>query len=383
MMKKIFVLQFSPRSSDNCGIGKYQENFINIFYDYTEIETKFFDPSPYKTRLMDQDEFDVVKAKLAKELESYDILHIQHEFTLYSGNQFAQIVNIAKSMGKRVVVTVHTSPTLIFNFKPRSSSAIINYLRKKRFHLKVNKNHIYPMRKVDLLITHNKGATNSVKNYGVGVHKILQTTIPVLKLAHPRHMSTEITDRLRLKPEDIVYATVGFMHENKNIIDAVKALKYLPNYYKLAIIGGMHPTNNEANIYNSITDFIDKEELKDRVYITGFVKDDDQLNALIREVDICVYPYSNMYYGQVSSGALNLAFANECPVITYPTDSFKELNEEFNHITITNTSAYYEIAREIMRIDKENLVNASAKFSEKYSLQNVAKDILKAYQKLI
>ncbi|WP_347473754.1 glycosyltransferase [Acinetobacter thermotolerans] len=323
-MKKVYVLQFSPCSSDNCGIGKYQENFMNIFANYVEIETKFFDPGPYKTRLMKKDEFNVVKHKLAKELESFDILHIQHEFALYSGSQFAQIINIAKSMDKKVVVTIHTSPSVILK-STQLSSFIINYLRQKWRHFRINKNHIYPIRKADLLITHNKNTSNDLNRYGIELNKILQITIPVLKLKDFKHVSTEITEKLKCSPEDIIYAMVGFMNEHKNITDAVKALKYLPEHYKFAIIGGMHPLD-KGNIYNVITDLIDKEGLKHRVYITGFVESDDQLNALIREVDICVYPYSNRYYGQASSGALNLAFANECPVIAYPTDSFKELN---------------------------------------------------------
>lgn len=382
-MKMVRVLQFSPRSSDNCGIGKYQENFIDIFANKDEIETNFFDLSPYKIRLMNQDELDIVKDKLTKELSSYDILHIQHEFIFFPRNVLAQIVNVAKSMGKKVVITVHTSPSVAFKYKSHSSSNIINYLLRKRHNFRINKNHIFPMRKADLLITHNKGTTNALKSYGVEANKILQITIPVLKLANPRHVSTEIAERLKIKQGDIVYAMVGFMSEHKNISDAIKALNYLPNHYKFAIIGGVHPTDDAANIYDCITDLIEEKGLKDRVYITGFVNDDDRLNALIREVDVCVYPYSNAYYGQVSSAALNLAFSNERPVITYPTDSFKELNEEFNHIKITDAPAYYEIAREILRIDKENLLDASAKFSKKYSMSNVAETIIKAYQKII
>jgi len=383
MSKTVRVLQFSSRSSDNCGVGKYQENFVNVFELMKgEIETKFFDSSPYKTRVMNQAQLDEVIGRLKKELKHYDVLHIQHEFGLYSGTEFAQIVTAAKELGKKVVITVHLSPALAFKFKPRlgiGPRSILGYVRQKRLHLIFKQRHIYPMREADLLITHNAGATNSLLSYGIEQDHILQVNHPVLPATRPKTTSTEIVDNLSKQEGDIIYSTVGFMHKHKGIEDAVKALKFLPDNYKLAIIGGMQPISDEKNIYNKISDLIDVLNLKDRVYITGYVEDDDRLNALIRETDISVYPYDNTYYGQVSSGALNLAFANERPVIAYPTDSFKESNAEFHQIVITNTPAYYELARELKRIDIAPMLTAEALYAKKYSWPNIAKDLVKKY----
>ena len=137
-MSKIRVLQFSSRSSDNCGVGKYEENFMDIYkFEADEIETKFFEYSPYQTRLMGQDELNEVMEKLKEELKDYDILHIQHEFGLYSGSEFAQLVDTAKSVGKKVVITVHLSPELAFKFKPRGGigpRSIMHVLRQRRLH---------------------------------------------------------------------------------------------------------------------------------------------------------------------------------------------------------------------------------------------------------
>ncbi len=368
-------------------MGKYQENFVNVFNDTPDdIETKFFESSPYKTRIMNQDELDEVIGRLKKELSHYDILHIQHEFGLYSGTEFAQLVAAAKEVGKKVVVTVHLSPALAFKFKPREGigpRSLVNYLRQKRLHLIFKKRHIYPMQNADLLITHNAGATNSLISYGVEREKILQILHPVLPFTKPSATSTEIAQKLDKKSGDVIYSTVGFMHKHKGIQDAVKALKYLPENYKLAIIGGMQPISDEHNIYNKITDLIDALDLKKRVYITGFVEDDDRLNALIRETDICVYPYNNAYYGQVSSGALNLAFANERPVIAYPTDSFKESNKEFEQIVLTNTPAYYELARELQQLHVSKQLASVKDFAQKYSWPEVSNELIRAFRKLI
>jgi glycosyltransferase involved in cell wall biosynthesis len=239
------------------------------------------------------------------------------------------------------------------------------------------------MQNADLLITHNAGATNSLISYGVEREKILQILHPVLPFTKPSATSTEIAQKLDKKSGDVIYSTVGFMHKHKGIQDAVKALKYLPENYKLAIIGGMQPISDEHNIYNKITDLIDALDLKKRVYITGFVEDDDRLNALIRETDICVYPYNNAYYGQVSSGALNLAFANERPVIAYPTDSFKESNKEFEQIVLTNTPAYYELARELQQLHVSKQLASVKDFAQKYSWPEVSNELIRAFRKLI
>ena len=44
-MAKIKVLQFSPHNED-CGVGKYQEQFVSIIRRTTRFQTKFFDSSP-------------------------------------------------------------------------------------------------------------------------------------------------------------------------------------------------------------------------------------------------------------------------------------------------------------------------------------------------
>ena len=387
MTKKIRVLHFSSRSKDNCGVGKYQENFVNRYKDDDDlgIETDFFDVSPYQTRRMTQDEINDVMHQLRQQLKDYDILHIQHEFGLYSGTEFAQLVETAKSMGKKVIVTVHLSPALAFKFKPREGVGLrsaMHVVRQRRLHGIFIKRHIEPMQRADLIITHNNAATKSLVGYGISKNRILQIKHPVLPQILPKQKSTEITEKLRKDDSDIIYSTIGFMHKYKGVEDAMHALKFLPENYKLAIIGGMQPISDEKNIYNKIADLIDTINLKDRVYITGYVEDDDRLNALIRETDVCVYPYNNAYYGQVSSGALNLAFANERPVIAYPTDTFKESNDEFNQIVLTSAQAYYELARELQRVDVDEQKKRIAQYAEKYSWDNAAQDMSETYHQL-
>jgi glycosyltransferase involved in cell wall biosynthesis len=162
---------------------------------------------------------------------------------------------------------------------------------------------------------------------------------------------------------------------------AVKALKYLPDNFKLAIIGGVHPTSNEPEIYDKITDLIDRLNLKDRVYITGFIEDDDQLDAMIRECDVCVYPYDRKYYAYVSSGSLNLSFGNGMPVVAYPTESFKEVAAiSDGALVLTETFAYYELARELGRLDLPKQRALSQAYAEKMAWPKMAQELVKVYE---
>src|SRR5258708_36097408 len=92
-------------------------------------------------------------------------------------------------------------------------------------------------------------------------------------------------------------------------------------------------------------------KLQDRVYVTGFLEDDDRLTALIQESSICLFPYNNSYYATVSSGVLNQAFANRKPVIAYPVDNFVDASAEFGQVVFTSAPAFYELVREVERLD--------------------------------
>jgi glycosyltransferase involved in cell wall biosynthesis len=382
MNDQLRVLHFSSHFED-CGIGKYQEQFLEAMKNIGGIDNKFFETSPYQTRIMPPAAVDKVVENLRKELKDYDILHVQHEFSFYSADEFKKIINAGKSSGKKVIVTLHTSPDVasrpphLGGLGPRS---LVSYLRQIRRRRIFEDRHIKPLLRADLLIAHNDATIQSLRNAGVHDNKIVKLVLPVPEdtAVEPSKM---IRPNLDKKSGDVIYCTIGFMHRFKGLFEAVKALKYLPPHYKLAIIGGIHPTSDDVKLYDKLTDMIDILNLKDRVYITGYIKDDTQMNAAIRECDVAVYPYDGKFYANVSSAALNLAFANELPVIAYPVSSFKEINQEFNEIVLCDTFSYYELARELQRIDLKAQADKVKKYAKKYAYHNVVHDLLKIYQK--
>lgn len=380
MSQKVKVLHFTTHH-ENCGIGKYQEMFIEAIKPDKKIINDFFETSPNQLRSMSpvlkSDVFD----NLRNNLVDYDILHIQHEFSFLHSVDFSTITNIAKKLNKKLIITIHTSPSLAYEvpclsgFGPRSVVRYLKQLRRKRQFDNIFTKSVLC---ADLLITHNTVIRNALIDLGVPSDKIRVTVLPVPCISH-KEKNSVISTKLNRQPRDIILATTGFLHQFKGIDHAIKSLTFLPNNYKLAIIGGMH-IDHDHEVYNKLTDLILNLNLKDRVFITGYIDNDSTLNAMIRDCDICVYPYDRKYYSNISSASLNNAFANHKPVIAYPTLSFIELNNKVDAMILTGAFAYYELAREVERLDLVMASEKSKQFSMTYDYLTVAQEMIGLYR---
>ncbi len=387
-MSKINILHISSHYED-CGIAKYQEQFFEGMKDVNSVTNTFFEYSPYKTRVMDSEQMKPVYEMLREQLVDYDILHIQHEFGFYTHDEFNHFIRIAKALNKKVIVTIHASPSTAMKpkdlggYSPRN---IVKFLRDKKHNKHIIGNHLSPLREVDLVLVHNEATKHNIMGEaGVSEDSIRQIIHPV-PVQPGVITSTQVHDALNIKPDDTIFATIGFLHKYKGVDSAIKALKFLPDNYKLVVIGGMHATTNldDIKLYDKLSDLAVKLGVQNRVYITGFIKEDKVMSGLIQEVDMCVYPYDGHYYSNVSSGALNLAMANSKPIIGYPTQTFSEMNKSVDSpIVLTKTFSYYELAREIKNLDASKQVKLVNAYAKKYSWPKLSLDMVKLYEELM
>ena len=389
MSHVVKILHFSPHK-ENDGIAKYQEQYLAGMAGDGSVQNKFFEVTPIQLRAMDPKQHEEVYDKLREELDGYDIFHIQHEFGLFVEDDFQRLVTTAKDVGKKVVITVHLSPD--YAIKPVKLGGVgprsmVAFLRQKRHKSRMTARHIQPFNEADLLIVHNDITAQALINSGASADKIQKIPHPVHQFPEPPK-SDFIAKKLKKQQGDVIFCTVGMLHKHKGIFEAVRALKFLPSNYKLAIVGGLHPVETQivsdtVKIYNKITDLIDELGLHDRVFITGFVQDDSQMNSYIRECDACVYPYDGVYYANTSSGAINLGFSNGRPVVAYPTAGFRELASGADGaVVLTETFAYYELARELGRIDFTKQAQLSREYADKMAWPKVSKKLVHAYLKL-
>lgn len=378
-MKKIKILHFSTHN-ENCGIGKYNEMFLGSMVASEAVDNDFFETSPNILRVLDDEGKNKVFNKLISQLAQYDILHIQHEFSFLHSKDFVKIAKIAKNANKKLIITVHTSPKLAYEtpvLTGRGPRSIVRFLKQYRRKIIFDKLFTGAVRLADRVIVHNANTKQALLDLGVHEDRISSIVLPVPVIDQSK-TSQLIHQKLHVEKDDIVMALTGFLHQFKGLDQAVKSLTYLPANYKLAVIGGMHQDHDPA-VYNATADLIRDLGLQDRVYITGYIESDHELNALVRECDIAIYPYDKHYYSNISSASLNNGFANGKPVVAYPTDSFIELNKRANCMTLTQSFAYYELARTIGGLDLKAESKKSSHFAQDYSYDVISKDLEDIY----
>lgn len=379
----INVLHITTHNED-CGIAKYQEQFVDAMKGLN-INNEFFPYSPNVTKVMERGQFVGVLDDLKKSLRSYDILHIQHELSFFKHTELKDYINIAHDMGKKVAVTVHTAPRALYpQPEPRGGlgpRSFIAHYRSGKFANNYLATLVEPLKSVDLILVHNTNTKNDLVKFGLNESLIRIISMPVPKVTSAVDTGI-IRDRLNAQKDDVIIGCVGFITPSKGVIDAVKALKFLPDNYKLAIIGGDHPSGMNTAYINEVTDKIIDLELRDRVYITGFIEDDRQLNNLVQEVDVCVYPYNSEYYKYASSAAVNVAISNAKPTITYPAPSFVELNKD-EVIAICASSNYYELARFVKQADYPALSKKARQYAIDHSYPVEAEKLRLIYSNLL
>ncbi len=389
----IRILHFSTHD-EACGIGKYQEMFLDALEDDNELQNDFFEVSPNRFKSLGPDAYGEIFDALKFKLKEYDILHIQHEFGFFPNGTFEEICRIAKELDKKLVVTVHTSiaavPFPYPEFYGRSPRKLLGYARRwfirSREHAAFLRNFGNALKSADRIIVHNFKARADLAKLGVSGEKFEKFSIPV-PIVDRSVSSTSITRKLRRSSDDIIVASAGFINRYKGTSLAVEALAMLPERYKLAIIGGLHPTGAGSDygqeFYDEVVNLIETKGLKDRVLFTGYIEDDTQLNALIRECDLCIYPYDRAQYSNSSSAALNNAFANHLPVVGFPTPPFKEINEGgCRYIELADGFTSQSLASSIMSTNLETAGKMSKEYADAYSYPVTAKKLEAIYSSL-
>lgn len=382
--KKLRILHFSSHYEE-CGVSTYMEAYFDSMADSTDVENVFFGVSPYETRPMSFNQLTPVLERLKNELKDYDALHIQHEFGLYWHDQFKRIVEAGNEAGKKVIVTFHLAPDIaikpvaIGGISPRN---LVKYVRKRLHNKRMKAYHTTPLQLADLVIVHTKIAEENLVRFGVDPASIKIIPHPVYKPTTVK--TTEIAENLKQNDNDIVYCVSGFIHKHKGAIAAVRALKYLPDNYKLALIGGVKADSAQVNYEDMVTTLADTLGVRDRLYITGYVKDHERLKALIAECDIATFPYDRLFYAKQSTGSINLAFSSHRPVIAYPTEVIKEVADAADGaIVLCETFAYYELARELKRIDTAKQGKLSAAYAEDNDWPKAAKKLIELYHQVV
>ncbi len=190
---------------------------------------------------------------------------------------------------------------------------------------------------------------------------------------------------LGYQEEDQVIGIFGFISPYKGYEIAIKALKFLPKQYKLAIFGGEHPMTIKAgysmNGYiKSLLELIERNDLQNRVQFCGNLDDDAFIKSLLCS-DFNILPYYEV--NQSGSGIAALSLESGSKTVMSQNLSFIELAKyakgAFRTFAIGN---YIELANIIQNF-KEPLTKELNEYFEKHNVDTSAKAYADLYQKLL
>jgi glycosyltransferase involved in cell wall biosynthesis len=383
---KVKILNVSTHN-EPCGIGKYQESFVRSLNNQALAYASFFDISPNIFKNQPETEKQASLALLETSLKDYDVLHIQHEFSFFNGNDLERIVNLAHSIGKKVVITAHTPPSLAWT-KPSPpritglSTLLANRAANKEIKT-FHQNFVAPLSAADCIICPNPFVAAELVSLGISAALIKNLPHPIPCASASSSSSTRIGSQLRQSDDDIILATIGFVAETKGIHHVIDALSFLPNNFKLAVIGGLHPAHGYRTDYlQNLLDLVIRRNLQSRFYITGYIENDDELFHAVSECDICLFPYDLSCYRAISSASINIATSSHKPAIAFPTPAFKYISSHNKSVQICKLANGYELARTVKDMNIEAMSKEAELYSRHNSYDAVAANLARIYSEL-
>ena len=378
-----------------CGIATYTSNLVNSLelhgiynevYPVRKTELEYFTIKEIKQHF----------AKFCEVAKDFDVIHIQHEHSFFHGSYplyksiqiFNQILSTLKKNNKPVVVTFHTDPI----FSAPIYSVFKNSLGLKRtvysaiqnLNWKTSISNFFNDKKDSYkAVLHSKRSRLLFIKSGFSPESVLTVKHGITER---KNITERITpkvakEKLGLPVNSKILSIFGFVSSYKGYEVAIKSLKYLPEDYYLAIIGGSHPYAKNDTTVDHILNIVFKYKLENRVIITGFV-DFDVLDVYHAATDICLAPYVSDSLS--ASGALTWALNSGKPIIASKIPAFYELNQEAKCMVMTTPSCSNELAWQINKLYhnkqlQKQVVTNSLNYVKNNSWNNTAKSIVDLY----
>lgn len=336
-----------------------------------------------------------------------DLVHVQHEFTIFAGAgglfesiwNFSRLLVDLRNTGRPVVVTFHSEPAFsgFVPAAPRSGSGgslaaaqnLVQELRRRRVIGKLER-----LWRKDVAsffdgsrgnfrgLVHNPRTRSAIARSGIPA-----ASISVLPLGHTlRDRSFLSADRAQAKaslglPADSVLLTIfGFVTAYKGHLVAVEALKKLPPRFHLAVVGGPHPANQSDRTLNTMLEMWEGED-PGRLMITGFAPR-DTIDRYHAATDLCLAPF--LPGNTAGSASATWAFTSGRPTIASNIPAFAEIHEATDCLELVTPGAVHELCWQIQRladdpVRQEQLVRNALQFAEENSWPRIAGRLAELY----
>lgn len=283
--------------------------------------------------------------EICNRLSGFDLVNIQLEAGLY-GTLPKDIIKRTKMLmqaNPNTSITLH-SPRLMPSTQSDVRMGIKKLLQLKlasgmqdilsglmsSIHININKKIL--RNAIDLncrLIAHTLRAKQQIKYFydyeNVAVHPL--KIVPENYKPNPEILD-KIRSELNLSKEDILLGMFGYISAYKGHVDALLALKNLPENYNLLIFGRQHPqsisSKGEVDKYikKLISVLQDNPDIKDRVFFIGELNDQEFIDVA-GNIDVAWLPYYEN--GQDGSGIASICLDASPRVLCSASFAFDEL----------------------------------------------------------
>ena len=372
-MKVGYVSTFLPQ---RCGIATYTAYLIHGLQNvapYIDIKVIAED----QAAPMKSNGFEVLPCwnrtqeyvtPILKHIKDLDVLHIQHEYSIYSFDDRLPIL-LEKLTNSRKVITIHCIRPA--QFSPRGS---------------VDEIYAGKIAKLaDKVIVHLESQKMILMRLGIPEEKI--EVIP-----HGTELSAEdqlkSRCKLQLPEEGKILLMFGFVKAHKCLHTAVEALYQIlkeKNEVYLFVAGGLAPSASETeqNYVSKVKAKIKDLGLNQNVIFPNYFYPNEDVPAIFAAADVVLLPYYEE--DRSASSSLHLSIGAQRPVVVSRIPKFDELKNICDELLILpyNTSG---IAKIVLRLFNDPefsryIHNNLKKYMILTSWRNIAKKHLEVYKR--
>lgn len=299
-----------------CGNASYSEKIAlamearGIYVSRLSLDQNIFrNPAylPEARRSIDQ---------IGRSLHEYDCINIQLELGLFGCGLEEQMRNILRliKLSPKLTITLHRLEPPVKTYKTlfrpkRFIKTLSRDARSSRFHHVFKRIINFANSRNANFIVHHRLAKLQLCSYPFNVPStsVIDCPISFLTADEQKTLSaSNVIPSCMLPGLKIVRLGLnGFVSRNKGHLKAFEALKELPEYYHLFILGAAHPREKNTTYTEELLSLRQKLALESRVHFCGRAYSDHEYYERMASCNVLIFPY--LETGLMGSGNLALA----------------------------------------------------------------------------
>lgn len=398
---------------ERCGIADFTASFVGELTKLG-VESEVFPLDISALCCRTSAEFLHEMDRFAREAADFDLAHVQHEFSLFTGSggvfetvsHFAHLLDALKAGRSNVAVTFHSAAALHALLPAPQADRrllasgglgafaqwLVRKVRLRRIARKLEASwrkrivpHFDGRPGSFRALVHTPRARLDLVRSGFAPQSVSVVPLGYQMRAPEFFELSRDAARARLGiPPDVTLLTIfGFIAEYKGHLLAVEALKKLPARFRLAIIGAPHPANAFDRTLNEVLKAWDGEDPQ-RLTVTGYVPH-ETIDLYHAAGDLCLAPF--LPGNPTGSASLTWALTSGRPTVASSIPAFADIQRAGNCLALFTPDCAHELAWQIQKLagDKplqEQLVRNSLAFAAANSWERVTARLLEVYREL-